>query len=194
MALHRFHVHVIIIGLTAAVAGCHSSTRPNLTPAAAPPPAPARPATPPSPAPPPPRVSAAPAPSRTLTEEELFNRKSLEALNAEHPLADAFFDYNQTELRDDARRALQRDAEWLNRWKSTKILVQGQCDERGSAEYNLALGEQRAKAVRDYLSSLGVPETRVTTVSLGKESPVCREENEDCWMRNRRGHMVIADK
>jgi peptidoglycan-associated lipoprotein len=193
MTRTRVHANVTVLGLTAALAACHSTTRPVVTPAAPTPAAAAAPR-PPAPPPPPPPRAAAPAPSRALTEEEIFNRESLEALNAEHPLADAFFDYNQTTLRDDARSALQRDAEWLNRWKSTKVIVQGQCDERGSAEYNLALGEERAKVVVNYLTSLGVLGSRVSSVSLGKESPVCRDENEACWSRNRRGHFVIAAK
>jgi outer membrane protein OmpA-like peptidoglycan-associated protein len=72
-------------------------------------------------------------------------------LNAQHPLGDAFFDYDQSALRDDARAALQKDADWLRRWPSVRVAVQGQCDERGSAEYNLALGDKRAHAVETYL-------------------------------------------
>jgi len=189
----RCHSSFVAIGLSILLAGCHSATRPVVTPAAAP--APARPAVPPTPPAPPARAAApAPTPARPLTEEEAFNRKSIDALNAEHPLADAYFDYNQTALRDDARTALERDAQWLNRWKSTKIIVQGQCDERGTAEYNLALGEERARVVKEYLTNLGVADARVTSVSLGKESPVCRDENENCWSQNRRGHFVIAAK
>jgi peptidoglycan-associated lipoprotein len=191
--MSRYRFSVIAIGVSALLAGCHSPTRPVVTPAAA---APASPTVPQPPPAPPARAAAAPAvaPARSLTEEEAFNRKSLEALNAEHPLADAFFDYNQTTLRDDARTALQRDAQWLKRWKSTTIIVQGQCDERGTAEYNLALGEERARVVKDYLASLGVADARVTSVSLGKESPVCREDNEGCWAQNRRGHFIIGAK
>lgn len=193
MARTRVCANATALGLTVVLAACHAPTRPAVTPTAAPPAASAVPR-PPAPPPPPPGAAAAPAPVRNLSEEELFNRKSLETLNAERPLADAFFDYNQTALRDDARSALQRDAQWLNRWKNTKIIVQGQCDERGTPEYNLALGEERARAVREYLVGLGVSESRMTSISLGKESPVCQDENEACWSRNRRGHFVIAAK
>ena len=82
-----------------------------------------------------------------LSEEELFGRKSLDELNAERPLADAFFDYDQNILRDDARAVLEKDAVWLTKWPQTAISIEGYCDERGSAEYNLALGEQRALVV-----------------------------------------------
>lgn len=190
----RFHSILPLLGLAAAVAGCH--TKPpvvaptTVTRAPAPAVAP-RPPVPPPPAPP---LAPAPAPPRALSEDEVFAGKSLVELNAERPLSDAFFDYDQSTLRDDARVALERDAQWLRRWRTTTVTVQGQCDERGTAEYNLALGDRRAVVVKNYLVSLGVPESRVSTVSLGKESPVCGEQNEACWSRNRRGHFVLTAK
>jgi peptidoglycan-associated lipoprotein len=159
-------------------------------PAPAPPP-PAAPAPPPPPPPPPPPAPPAPA---ALSEEEIFARKSLEQLNAERPLDDVFFDYDQSVVRTDSRGALQKNAEWLKRWQSTRIAVEGHADERGTAEYNLGLGERRANAVKDYLVSLGVPADRIMTVSKGKESPFCTESNESCWQQNRRGHFVITAK
>jgi peptidoglycan-associated lipoprotein len=195
MSIDRFLRHLAVLGLAAGVAGCHHAVKQTaVTPSPAPAPAPAAaPARPPAPAPPP-RAAAVPAPPRALTEDEIFGRESLDALNASHPLSDAFFDYDQKSLRDDARAALSRDAQWLNRWTSTIVTVQGQADERGTAEYNLALGDERAKAVKGYLTSLGVPEARIAVVSLGKEQPVCRDENESCWSQNRRGHFVITAK
>ena len=89
---------------------------------------------------------------------------------------------------------LQKNAEWLKRWTSTRINVEGHCDERGSAEYNLALGERRANAVKDYLVSLGVPADRVVTVTKGREAPFCSESGEACWQQNRRGHFIITAK
>jgi peptidoglycan-associated lipoprotein len=129
-----------------------------------------------------------------LSEAEMFRRTSLEELNAEHPLADAFFDYDQRTLREDARAALQKDAAWLAKWPQTTISVEGHCDERGTAEYNLALGEQRAAAVKTYLEGLGVTSSRVRTVSVGKEAGFCQEPNEGCWSQNRRGHFLITGK
>jgi peptidoglycan-associated lipoprotein len=194
MSTAVFARFLAVVGLSAAVAACHSAVKPALAPTAAPAPAPAAPARPPAPAPPP-RTAAAPASApRALTEEEIFSRESLESLNAARPLTDAFFDYDQTALRDDARTALERNAQWLNKWKTTKVIVQGQCDERGSAQYNLALGDERAKAVKNYLTSLGVAEARIAIVSLGKESPVCSGDTESCWSQNRRGHFVITAK
>jgi peptidoglycan-associated lipoprotein len=194
MPINRRRSNLAVLGLTAALAACHTAARPAVTPVETPAPAPAVVA-PRPPAPAPQRAAASPAaPPRALSEDEIFSRESLDALNAEHPLADAFFDYDQSNLREDARGALERDAQWLSRWKTTKITVQGQCDERGSAEYNLALGDKRAKAVKDYLASLGVSDSRVAIVSLGKESPVCRDENEECRSKNRRGHFLITAK
>jgi peptidoglycan-associated lipoprotein len=169
---------------------CHGR-RPTTAPTHAnvPPTVPARP-----PAPPPPAPSPSSTTPRSLTPQEQFDRTSLAALNAEHPLADAFFDLNQSTLRDDARSALQQDAAWLAKWPSAKIMVEGHCDERGTAEYNLALGDKRARQVTEYLENLGVSSSRIVTESLGKESPFCSGDGESCWAQNRRGHFVITAK
>ena len=182
---------VVSTGLAAATAGCHK----NPPPAAPAPPAPPPPAaTPPPPAPPPPPPpAAAPAP-RPLTEEEVFARKSVDQLNSEKPLDDVFFDLDKSDIRDDGRTALQKNADWLKKWSTTRITVEGHADSRGSSEYNLGLGSRRAASVKDYLASLGVPANRVTVISKGKEQPFCSEENESCWQQNRRGHFVITGK
>lgn len=148
-------------------------------------------ARPPAPPPPPAAAATSVAP---ISEAELFRRKSLTDLNAEHPLVDAFFDYNQNILREDAKQALQRDAQWLRLWPQTSIRIDGHCDERGTPEYNLALGERRAEAVRDYLAGLGVPSDRIRTRSLGREAPFCRDSGDACWSQNRRGHFEITAK
>ena len=109
-------------------------------------------------------------------------------------LKPAFFDYDKAVLRDDGRVALQKDAEWLKRWQSTKLLIEGHCDSRGTSEYNMALGDRRAAIVREYLGSLGIAGDRVQTVSKGKEAPFCIEDNESCWSQNRRGHIIISAK
>jgi peptidoglycan-associated lipoprotein len=162
--------------------------------APAPPPpaatAPAAPPAPPQPAPPPPD---APAPA-ALSEEELMARKSLKELNDERPLADVFFELDESSIRDEARPALQKNAEWLKRWSSMRITIEGHADERGSSEYNLGLADRRATAVRSYLVSLGIPADRMAVVSKGKESPFCTESSEACWQQNRRGHFVITGK
>jgi peptidoglycan-associated lipoprotein len=129
-----------------------------------------------------------------LTEDELFSRKTLQELNAEMPLGDVFFDYDMSAIRDDARPILQRNADYLRRWMSTRVSIEGHADSRGTAEYNLALGERRASSVRDYLVSLGIAADRMLPVSRGEESPQCTEENEACWQRNRRGRFVFTAK
>jgi len=129
-----------------------------------------------------------------LTEDQIFANKSLEQLNAEKPLGEVFFDLDESSIRDDARPVLQRNADWMKRWTSTQVTVEGHCDSRGSAEYNLALGTRRATSVKDYLVNLGVPANRITVVTKGKEQPVCNEENESCWQQNRRGHFIITAK
>jgi peptidoglycan-associated lipoprotein len=177
--------------LAVAAAGCHKKV-PPAAPVAPPPPPPTAPVTPP---PPPPPAAPAPAPApRPLTEEEIFARKSLTELNAERPLDDVYFELDKSEIREDAKGRLQKDADWLKKWASTQVSVEGHCDSRGSAEYNLALGSRRATAVKEYLTNLGVPAGRLTVVSKGKEQPVCSENGESCWQQNRRGHFVITAK
>ena len=167
-------------------------------PAASPPLPVPRPAPLAAPPPPPPRPSStsqptaqAPAP---LSDEEIFARTSLADLNRREPLGDAFFDYDRAALTDLDRTALQRDADWMRKWNHTSVLIEGHADERGTSEYNLALGERRASATRGYLESLGIDASRITIVSKGKESPFCTEHNEGCWHENRRGHFVITAK
>ena len=104
------------------------------------------------------------------------------------PLGDAFFDYDQSAIRDDARPVLQSNADYLRRWTSTRVTIEGHADSRGTNEYNLALGDRRAAAVRDYLTDLGIPANRMLGATRGEESPQCTEQAEACWQRNRRGH------
>jgi len=184
-------IFALVLAVVLAAAACHKKT-PAAVPAPPPAPPPAAPATPPPPPPPPPPPAV--TPPAPLTEEEIFARKSLEQLNAERPLDDVYFDLDQSTVREDAKPRLQKDADWLKRWTSTQITVEGHCDSRGSSEYNLGLGSRRATAVKDYLTSLGIPAGRMTVVSKGKESPVCSDENESCWQQNRRGHFVITAK
>ena len=161
---------------------------PAPAPAPLPSPPPTTPPAPPAPAPPPPAPPAAP------TEDELFAKMSLDELNAKGVLADVFFALDSIELGSDARSVLQKNTDYLKRRASTKVLVEGHADARGTNEYNLALGERRADAARDYVVSLGIPVDRITVVSKGEEQPVCREDNEACWAKNRRGHFIFTAK
>jgi len=107
-------------------------------------------------------------------------------------LGDVFFEYDKSDLSDTARATLQKNADFMKKCSGAKVSVQGHADSRGTSEYNLALGERRAAAVRDYVSSLGVAADRMTIVSMGEEQPTCRDENEACWSKNRRGHFVFT--
>jgi peptidoglycan-associated lipoprotein len=177
--------------ITLSAAACHKKVA-VATPAPPPPP-PAAPAPPPPPPPPAPRPAPEPPP-RPLTEEQIFAQKSLDQLNAERPLDDVYFDLDRSEIREDGKAPLQKDADWLKKWGSTAINIEGHCDSRGSSEYNLGLGSRRASAAKDYLVNLGVPSSRVTIISKGKEQPFCNDESESCWQQNRRGHFVITAK
>ena len=129
-------------------------------------------------APPPP-----PPPPQGPSEDELFLRE----------VRDAYFDYDKADIRPDARVALSTTADFLKRHPSIKATIEGHCDERGSTEYNLGLGDRRASAVKQYLVSLGVSADRLNIVSFGKEKPFCNEHNEACYQQNRRGHFVKAN-
>jgi peptidoglycan-associated lipoprotein len=187
----RVSFFAILLVMAIAWSGCAKKVPP---PTPAPPPPPVATAPPPPPPPPPPPAPApAPAP-RPLTEDEIFSRKTVDQLNAEMPLADVFFDLDQSAIRDDQRAVLQKNADWLRRWTSVKVTVEGNTDSRGTNEYNLSLGERRAAAVQEYLTGLGLGADRLLVISKGEEAPVCSEEAESCWSRNRRAHFVITAK
>ena len=109
-------------------------------------------------------------------------------------IEDAYFDYDKHDLRPDAITALQADSselrDILKDYPTYKLTIEGYCDERGSEEYNLALGDERARAARNYLTQVGIPESQLSLISYGKERPVCQDHNEACWQRNRRIHIV----
>ena len=183
MKSDRLHRAVILIVFAAFVfvPGCHKNVA--SAPAASRSPEP----TPASPAPPPPAASTAKnteaprsAPAPTLAQ--LFQQN----------VRDAFFDYNKSDVRPDARTALLNDAEFLRSHPDIRFVVEGHCDERGSEEYNLGLGDRRAAAAKRYLVSLGITDSRIQTTSYGKEHPFCAEHDEACWQENRRGHMTMT--
>ncbi len=107
-------------------------------------------------------------------------------------VSDAYFDYDSAEIRGDAKDALRKSADFFKRYPTMRVTIEGHCDERGSTEYNLALGDRRANAVKSYMVSLGIPADRFNTVSYGKEKPFCMEADEACYKKNRRGHFVLA--
>ena len=125
----------------------------------------------------------APPPAETsLTGDELFYKE----------VRDAYFDYDSAEIRPDARQNLAKTADFLKANPTIRVNIEGHCDERGSTEYNLALGVRRANAVRAYMVSLGIPGDRMNPVSFGKEKPFCMQASEECYAQNRRGHFVPA--
>lgn len=156
------------------------------------------------PPPPPPQVKEQPKVEKVeeppvvkepeLTEEEIFMRKSLEEINNEAPLNMVHFDYDKYFIRDDAKPVLEANAQWLNKFKTVEILIEGHCDERGTEEYNMALGEKRAKSTLDYLVSLGISSNRIKTISYGKSQPIDPGHNEISWQKNRRAKFTIIAK
>ena len=111
---------------------------------------------------------------------------------AASPLKDIYFDFDKYDLRADARDVLKANAGWLKANASARVEIEGHCDERGTNEYNLALGAKRAQAAKDYLASLGISQARLSTISYGEELPVCKEQNEGCWQKNRRARFVVV--
>jgi len=156
------------------------------------------------PPPPPPQVEEQPKVEKVeeppvvkepvLTEEEIFQRKSLEEVNSEAPLNMVHFDYDKFFIREDAKPVLEKNASWLKKWITVKILIEGHCDERGTEEYNMALGEKRAKSTFDYLVSLGISPDRIKTISFGKSQPLDLGHNEIAWQKNRRAQFTVIEK
>jgi peptidoglycan-associated lipoprotein len=117
----------------------------------------------------------------TLSDDELFSRN----------VRDVFFDYDDSKIRSEDQSSVSQDASFLNQHSNLRVLVEGHCDDRGSTEYNLALGESRADSLKTALLAQGIGENRVKTVSYGKERPFCAEDNEQCWAQNRRDHFAL---
>ncbi len=200
----------LLLGLLLAGSSCSSISRNPATgsdPVAAPMAAPAEAAD--SEAAPEPEPEPESSSSAGLTEDEILaippevgsetdlldiGSKSLEELNADEHLKDVHFEYDSAQLSAAMRATLEENADWLSRYPSVRILVEGHCDERGTVEYNLALGEGRARAVRDYLRDLGVGSGRMRIISYGKEFPLDPGHNEAAWRRNRRAHLEIIAK
>jgi peptidoglycan-associated lipoprotein len=178
-SLNRISMYAVVAAF-AFVAGCHHQVA-SAPPAAKPPqPTATAPAPPPAVAKSTPSPAPTPAPSPSI--DDLFNQN----------VKDAFFDYNKADIRTDAQSALLNDAEFLRSHPDVRFTIAGHCDDRGSEEYNLGLGDRRAAAAKRYLTNLGIDENRMQTVSYGKEKPFCMDHNEACWQQNRRGHFIMA--
>lgn len=177
----------IILVLAAAVsfAACGKKTPPP----APPPPPPVAPE-PPPPAPPPPKPEVKPQ----VDEYARLKAMASDEIDRLGLLQEVYFDYDKSDIREADRAAMSKNADTLKKFDFLKVTLEGHCDERGTVDYNLALGERRARAAYDYLISLGVPAERLRTVSYGKEIPVCTESSEACWQKNRRAKLTVSGK
>jgi len=182
MAVTRTIVRTAVLAAAAcALVACASKKPPPPAPTPA---TPAAPETPPPPPPPPPAAPVAQAPSGPVpgsVQDFVINAGDR-----------VYFDLDQYTLRDDAKEVLNRQAQWLLRYPQVMVRIEGNADERGTREYNLALGSRRAESVRSHLISQGVPGGRITTISYGKERPIDPGSNEDAWARNRNAHTAIT--
>ena len=179
-----------VVMLSVLMVGACGGDQPPIT-RPAPPPPPAAPPPPPPPAPE--RIpEPIPIPPEPVPEEEPVASRGLDELNRDSPLMPIFFEYDSSDLGADAQASLTQNADRLKQFGTWVVTIEGHCDERGTAEYNLALGERRALAARHYLTTLGVSADRVRTVSYGKEFPFDPGHDEAAWSRNRRAHFVIT--
>jgi peptidoglycan-associated lipoprotein len=192
--MKQFLVAIVVLGCTACAHKTPvAQTPPDPTPVATVTPAPAKPAPAKSAATnvQPPRVVAQPSKPANMPADvrETLNQRLAH-------LEDALFDYDQSTIRSDASVALRDDVNVirgiLSDYPNQKLVIEGHTDERGSAEYNLGLGDRRAHAVQEFLSSMGIPGPQLAVVSYGKEKPVCTQETESCWQQNRRAHVTAA--
>jgi peptidoglycan-associated lipoprotein len=175
------------------VAGCKPKARASLPPVPHPEDTPRVSETPRTP--PPQTVAQTPTevknPTRGSMPDEKTRARIQDLLDR---IQDAYFDYDKHDIRADAQKTLSEDAhalsDILKDYPDYKLTVEGYCDERGSDEYNLALGDARAKQAREFLVGLGIPQNQLKTVSFGKSKPVCTDENEGCWQKNRRAHIT----
>jgi len=188
--------HLVLSSLLVAavvLSGC--AKRPATTQAAAPAPTGSASTTastpPPAPAPvqsdTPTAATTTPAPSSTA-------RPAVQDFAAVPELVDVFFDFDKYDIRPGDAKTLDANANWLKSNSSHLVLIEGHCDERGTNEYNLALGERRAKSTMNYLVSQGVQANRITIISYGEERPQCTEHNEACWAKNRRAHFLVKPR
>ena len=174
---------VVALAVGMSLAGCKKAEPPK-----APEPPPAAPATPP------PAPAPTPEPAPQKSEYDTLRETATDLIEKMGLLGDIHFEYDRADIRSEDQPILTKNAETLKKFDFLLITIEGHCDERGSVEYNLALGERRAKAAQEYLVSLGVPADRLKTVSLGKEVPLCQESTEECWARNRRAHFGVTGK
>jgi peptidoglycan-associated lipoprotein len=192
----KLWIAMLGISAVAMLSGCHKKVASAAPPPPPPPPAASSPASTPAPV----RereASTAPTARPPAEQPAQVARTSKQLEDYLNKLLDAYFDFDKSDLRADAQSALNSNSSelrsLLQEFPNTKFVVEGSCDERGSPEYNLALGERRAKAATEFLTQIGVPAERLTTISYGQERPVCTDHDENCWQKNRRAHLSVAN-
>jgi peptidoglycan-associated lipoprotein len=192
MKSRRLAAVVATIVLAAGIGACAKKKPPVARPIPPPPPAasdttPGRPPAPPEP------VRESPVPPEPLASDPLTTT-DIDLINKNSPFQPVFYAFDSAEVEGDAQKVLNANAEILRKYPTWVITIEGHADERGTAEYNLALGERRATAARTYLVSLGIPADRLKTVSYGKEFPFDPGHDESAWAKNRRAHFVVTSK
>jgi len=175
------------------ITGCAKRPATTAASAAAPAPAPSAPAPAPAPsaaAPP----ALAPAPAASAAPAAQTPRPAPKEFMAVAALKEVYFDFDKYDIRPEDAKTLDANAAWLKSNADNLVLIEGHCDERGTNEYNLALGERRAKATMNYLVSQGIQANRITIISYGEERPVCTEKTEACWAKNRRASFLVKPR
>ena len=165
MRRHILLLTVIALAFSLFIAGCPKKTPPP---------------------PPPPPVETPPEPQ---VEEPVVEPEP----EPEPELRTVYFNFDRYNIREDQRARLMDNAEELRKFPGVNVLIEGHCDERGTSEYNMALGQKRAKSVKDFMTNYGIAATRITTKSYGEEQPVCTQSTEECWQRNRRAEFIIRE-
>jgi len=200
MSLRLVRLAAVLLVVVATVTACSRKKPPVARPTPPPPSAGAgaggaAPPAPPAPLPEPePPVASVPIEPGVSSSAVDYNTRSLDELNRESPLQPVFYPLDSAEVAGDMQPTLQKNADILKQYPSWVVTIEGHCDERGTAEYNLALGERRAQAARAYLISLGIPAERLKTVSYGKEFPFDPGATEEAYAKNRRAHFVVTSK
>lgn len=129
-----------------------------------------------------------------VDSSDAMNKSGQYVESKENMFSDILFDYDKYDVQESYRQTLHSISVWMSKNTAARLSIEGHCDERGTNEYNLALGDRRAKSVKDNLISLGVASARIDIISYGEEKPVCKEQSEDCWAKNRRAHFTVLTK
>jgi peptidoglycan-associated lipoprotein len=191
MQIRRLMMVAAALAIVAGVSACAKKTPPVARPTA-PPPATTSANRPP--APPEPVTEPQPVPPEPVVAEDTLASRDIDAINKDSPFQPVFYGFDLAELDPSGQQTLDANAEILRKYPTWVITIEGHADERGTAEYNLALGERRALSARNYLVSLGIPADRLRTVSYGKEFPFDPGHDESAWSKNRRAHFVVTSK